>query len=142
MLFLLDIWESRVDIEREIVQFFQELYSVDNKSRPRMDRVSFHQLSQSKVSSFKNSFTKDEIRQAVFGLDGDRSPGPDGFPIVFFQHFSDLLEDDLLVFFNEFHDNGVIVGELGAFFIALVPKKNGVVSIKDFRPISLIGSLY
>ena len=46
------------------------------------------------------------------------------------------------MFFNEFHVNGVITGELGATFIALVPKKDGAISIKDFRPISLIGSLY
>ena len=39
-------------------------------------------------------------------------------------------------------DNGIIRGELGATFIALIPKKEGVISIKDFRPISLIGSIY
>lgn len=43
-------------------------------------------------------------------------------------------------FFGEFHSNGQIVGELGAF-IALILKR-GAISIKDFRPISLIGSLY
>ena len=37
---------------------------------------------------------------------------------------------------------GVIPGELGASFIALIPKKDGAICIKDFRPISLIGSLY
>ena len=87
------------------------------------------------MSLLENLFTKDEIRQAVFGLDGDRSLGPDGFPIDFFQHFWDLLEDDLFVFFNEFHDNGVIVGELGASFIELIPKEDGVVSIEDYRPL-------
>lgn len=31
---------------------------------------------------------------------------------------------------------------MGASFTVLIPKKVGVLSIKDFRPISLIGSLY
>ena len=31
---------------------------------------------------------------------------------------------------------------MGAFFIALIYKKEGVVLLKDFRPISFIGSLY
>lgn len=48
----------------------------------------------------------------------------------------------LLSVLDEFHDNGVILGELGTTFIALIPKKEGVISIKDFRPISLIGSIY
>lgn len=43
------------------------------------------------------------------------------------------------MFLNEFHENGVIAGELGASFIALIPKKDGAISIKDNRPISLIG---
>eukprot|EP00268_Persea_americana_P019576 TRINITY_DN20054_c2_g1_i1.p1 TRINITY_DN20054_c2_g1~~TRINITY_DN20054_c2_g1_i1.p1 ORF type:complete len:191 (+),score=19.31 TRINITY_DN20054_c2_g1_i1:624-1196(+) len=45
----------------------------------------------------------------------------------------DVLEDELLVFFNEFHANGVITGDLGASFIALIPKKEGAISIKDYR---------
>lgn len=37
---------------------------------------------------------------------------------------------------------GVIPGELGASFIALIPKTESAISIKDFRPTSLIRSLY
>eukprot|EP00268_Persea_americana_P016124 TRINITY_DN17643_c0_g3_i2.p1 TRINITY_DN17643_c0_g3~~TRINITY_DN17643_c0_g3_i2.p1 ORF type:complete len:110 (+),score=10.27 TRINITY_DN17643_c0_g3_i2:482-811(+) len=64
------------------------------------------------------------------------------FQSFFFQHFWDMLEADLLIFFNHFHENGVIAGELGATFISLIPKKDGASLIKDYRPISLIGSLY
>lgn len=54
-----------------------------------------------------------------------------------------MLKDDLYVFFKEyFHDNGVIGGQLRASFIALIPKKEGDLSIKNFQPISLTGSLY
>lgn len=38
--------------------------------------------------------------------------------------------------------NGQIVRELGASFVVAIPKKKGGLSIKDFRPISLIRSLY
>lgn len=48
----------------------------------------------------------------------------------------------MLAFFNEFHENDIIVRELGEPFIALFPKKASAISIKDFWPISLIGSLY
>lgn len=54
-----------------------------------------------------------------------------------------MLKDYLYVFFKEyFHDNGVIGGQLRASFIALILKKEGALSIKNFQPISLIGSLY
>ena len=54
-----------------------------------------------------------------------------------------MLKDDLYVFFKEyFHENDVIGGQLRASFTALIPKKEGALSIKNFQPISLIGSLY
>lgn len=34
------------------------------------------------------------------------------------------------------------MGALGVFFIVLILKKKGALPIKDYRPISLIGSLY
>lgn len=52
-----------------------------------------------------------------------------------------MLEDDMLVFFNEIEENGVIEGELGASFIALILKKDCTISMKDFHLISLIESL-
>lgn len=52
------------------------------------------------------------------------------------------MKGELLQFFIEFYENGQIVGELGASFIVLIPKKEGAISIRDFRPISLIGSIY
>lgn len=102
------VWEKREDIEREIVHFFKKLYSSDNRSRPQMDGVSFRQLSRSHISFLEGHFRKEEIKEAVFGLGNDRVPGPDGFPIAFFHHFWKLFEDDLLVFFDEFHANGVL----------------------------------
>ena len=38
--------------------------------------------------------------------------------------------------------NGKFEKSLNATFIALVPKKNGASNIRDFRPISLVGSVY
>lgn len=43
----------------------------------------------------------------------------------------------MIEFFTEFYENGRVVGELGISFIVLIPKKEGALSIRDFRPISL-----
>ena len=44
--------------------------------------------------------------------------------------------------FEEFHQHCKFEKSLNATFIALIPKKNGASNIRDFRPISLVGSLY
>ena len=45
-------------------------------------------------------------------------------------------------FFKDFHDQGRFVKSINASFLVLIPKKGGAEDLKDFRPISLVGSLY
>ena len=79
---------------------------------------------------------------SYFSTGGEKAPGPDGFPMVFFQRFWKDIKEDLLAFIKEFHVRGKLSRHLGASFITLIPKKSGAVCIKDFRPISLIGCVY
>ena len=44
--------------------------------------------------------------------------------------------------FHHFHVTGEFEKSLNATFIALIPKKDAAVEIKDFRPISLVGGGY
>lgn len=43
---------------------------------------------------------------------------------------------------DAFYRNGHFVKSLNSTFIALIPKRKGAVEVKDFRPISLLGSVY
>ena len=52
------------------------------------------------------------------------------------------MERDVLVMFEEFYLYNKFEKYLNATFIALVSKKNGASNIRDFRPISLVGSVY
>ena len=44
--------------------------------------------------------------------------------------------------FREFHENGKFVRSLNTTFLVLVPKRGGDEELKDYKPISLVGSLY
>lgn len=52
------------------------------------------------------------------------------------------MKDDLLKVVFEFHRNGRCVRGSNSSFIVLIPKKEGARGFDQFRPISLIGSLY
>jgi hypothetical protein len=45
-------------------------------------------------------------------------------------------------FFHNFHEHERFVKSLNATFISLIPKKLGQLEVREFRPISLIGSVY
>ena len=52
------------------------------------------------------------------------------------------MEKDVLAVFDEFFQYCKFEKSLNATFIALIPKKNDASNIRDFRPISLVGSVY
>ena len=45
-------------------------------------------------------------------------------------------------FFDYFHRHSVFERSMNASFLTLIPKNCNAVNIKDFRPISLVGSVY
>ena len=52
------------------------------------------------------------------------------------------MERDILAMFEEFYHHSKFEKSLNATFIALIPKRNGASNIRNFRPISLVGSVY
>ena len=52
------------------------------------------------------------------------------------------MERDILAMFEEFYHHSKFEKSLNATFIALIPKRNGASNIQNFRPISLVGSVY
>ena len=49
---------------------------------------------------------------------------------------------DILTVFEKFFQHCKFEKSLNATFIALIPKKNDAFNIRDFQPISLVGSMY
>lgn len=122
--------------------FFSQLYS-----SPRMDSWSIEGLDwcpidESSVILLEKPFLEDEIKKAVFEMSRDKSPGPDGFSMAMFQECWEVIKKDLVEVFREFFENGVINSCTNASFICLIPKKDRSINIKDYRPISLVTSLY
>ena len=62
--------------------------------------------------------------------------------MAFYRHCWRLVKKDILAVFDEFFQYCKFEKSLNATFIALIPKKNDASNIRDFRPISLAGSVY
>ena len=94
------------------------------------------------VSKLEEMFTEEEILVAILGLNGDKAPGPDGFPLAFWSFSWDFVKVEVLGFFREFFEHNQFVKSLNATFLVLIPKGRTVEDLKDLRPINLVGSLY
>ena len=87
-------------------------------------------------------FSEEEIWAAISELNGDKAPGPDGFPLAFWSFSWDFVKAEVMGFFKEFHEHGKFVRSINATFLVLIPKKQNVEDLKDLRLISLVGGLY
>jgi len=80
----------------------------------------------------------DEIKEAVFALNVDGAPGPDGFGSHFYQTFWDVVGIDVVQFVQEFFLRGVVPPNINSNMIVLIPKTPGAQSMGDYQPIALV----
>lgn len=73
---------------------------------------------------------------------GDKAPGSNGYTMTFFSKCWEIIGSDVIAAVQNFHDQEVFERSFNATFVALILKKVGAVDFNDFRPISLIGSVY
>ncbi|RVW69712.1 hypothetical protein CK203_060611 [Vitis vinifera] len=130
------------ELREGVVGGFKSLFFEEEGWRPSIEGLSFETLEEEEVTSLEGIFLEEEVLGALLELNGVKAPGLDGFSMVFW-HFSwEFVKFDVLNFFNEFHEHGRFVRNLNTTFLVLIPKKKGAVNLKDFRSISLVGSLY
>lgn len=97
------------------------------------------------VDRFSNRltyFTESEVVAALNNCNGNKAPGLDGFNLMMLQKCWQIIKGDVMQFMCEFHTNSKLVLGINSSFVAFLPKNENPSSLSDFRPISLIGSLY
>ncbi|RVW25634.1 putative ribonuclease H protein [Vitis vinifera] len=129
-------------IKEEILRYFEKLYTSPSGESWRVEGLDWSPISGESAVRLESPFTEEEICKAIFQMDRDKAPGPDGFTIAVFQDCWEVIKEDLVKVFTEFHRSGIINQSTNASFIVLLPKKSMSRRISDFRPISLITSLY
>lgn len=63
---------------------------------------------------------------------GDKASGLNGFSMASFQTCLEVIKEDGVRVFHEFHDNGLFEKRLNATFIALIPKQPSAVEVKNY----------
>ena len=86
--------------------------------------------------------TAAEIKEALFDINPNKTPGPDGFSAGFFQHYWDLVGGELIKCIKDFFLHGKLLKELNHTFITLIPKIAHPQTTSHFRPISFCSTVY
>lgn len=90
----------------------------------------------------EKEFSEEEIKEAVWDCGSDKTPGPDGLNFHCLKAIWSTISGDVMEFVNDFHCHAKFVKGINSSFIALLPKKKNPLTMEDYRPISLINSMY
>jgi hypothetical protein len=128
-----------------ITNYYKNLFSEPDEGNFTMDEARTEDIPQ--VSAEENglltaSYTEEEVKKAIFLMEHNKAPGPDGFLVEFYQTFWDTIKVDLMGMFSSLH-----VGQLELFRfnfgeIISLPKVNEAERIQQYRPICLLNVSY
>jgi hypothetical protein len=129
-------------VRQAVFSHFAAHFKARDVMRPGVENLRFRRLFGAEGSALTRPFSESEVKAAVWDCDSFKSPGPDGVNFGFIKDFWEDMKGDVLRFISEFHRNGKLTKGLNSTFIALIPKVDSPQRLNDFRPISLVGSLY
>ena len=138
-----EVWSTdQRTLKQDIANAFQSLLSNPGDWKASPNGLVFSKISEVDAQALELPFSDNEMLSALHDMDGDKAPGPDGFIVAFWQSYWDIVKLEVMRLFRGFHDLGKFVRSLNTTFLVLIPKIKGAKDFKDFKPISLMGSLY
>ncbi|GJT53495.1 RNA-directed DNA polymerase, eukaryota [Tanacetum coccineum] len=128
-------------VKNEFRSHFAYRFQDPGRCRGRLNFNFPNRLSHEQNSDLEASVSIEEVRKAVWGC-GETITCPDGFTFEFFQKFWTVVGPDLFIVVQWFFEHESFATGCNSSFVALIPKILDPKAVHDFRPISLIGSLY
>ena len=75
-------------MKEENLRAFENLLTDSRGWKPNSNNLNFERIDQEEAKELEKPFTEKEIFKALVDFKGDKAPGPDGFPMRFWQFFS------------------------------------------------------
>jgi hypothetical protein len=121
--------------------FYTRLLSLagDRNMTVDLDRLG---MSSFNLEELDSRFSEEEIWETIEQLPSDKATGPDGFTGRFYKICWPIIKEDVLAVLSAvWSRNFAHFDRVNTTYVTVIPKKEGAVEVKDFRPISLVHSI-
>ncbi|GJY30473.1 RNA-directed DNA polymerase, eukaryota [Tanacetum coccineum] len=141
--FVNGLWTTEPSsVKKAFVDHFANRFNQPMNARLKLNMMFPNQLTPDQVEDLDRNIDNDEIKAAVWACGENKSPGLDGYIFEFFRQYWDIIGSDFCAAVDWFFVSGTLPRGCNSSFIALIPKVTDAKFVTDFRPISLIGSVY
>ena len=119
-----------------LTDFFTSIIGVPGQATG-LDLTEFYADSQPPASDLTREFSEQELKQALWAMNGLSAPGPDGFGTSFFKVAWPSVKSSIMIFAEAFHAGVADLARINRSHMVLIPKKPEAVDVHAFRPICL-----
>ena len=139
---------TQLEIEQHILQFYEQLYTKDDQVELNDEAREhcFGFIKQKVLPQHNEELIKplmlEEVKEAMKQLPHGKAPGVDTIPAEFYQEVWEDVEPDVFNFVAETMNQAHITEELNISKIALLPKSEDRLRVQNYRPISILNTLY
>ena len=130
------------NLKEKVRDYFAKRYA--QGTRPDFDfNMDDHpKISQLQARNLEIIPSREEIKNAVWACGVDKAPGFDGFNFKFIREMWEELKEEIFDTVTEFFRDGGSLRHLNVTWVTLIPKVENPSNIEEFRPISMVGSIY
>ena len=141
-----ELLQGKEAIQKESVSFYKGLIGT-KLSNVGLDlgilqQIVIRKLNPEDAGKLCESVRLNEIKEALFSMDGGKSPGPDGYNAAFFKKNWDIIGKEVSDGVLEFFRNKKMLKQWNVTVLNLIPKVSIPEKIQDFRPISCCNVIY
>ncbi|XP_071719143.1 uncharacterized protein [Rutidosis leptorrhynchoides] len=132
------------EVGEQFVKHFKNFLGVSNNCRPieEFGDIFNVKLFDQEAMDMVGPITNEEIKIAMFDIDGNKSAGPDRYSAQFFKKAWSIIGHDVCLAIKEFFDTGKLLRQVNTTLIALIPKIDTPNKVSEYRPIACCNVLY
>lgn len=132
------ILEDTADLETHVTGYFGNLYASNNSCTDNgiVERVIPSLVTDEDNKMLTDLPSMDEVKEAVFSMDGNSVAGPDGFGGCILKAFWDIVGIDVFKVLQFFEQNW-IMPNMNSNVVVLIPKTPSAYRIEQYMRISL-----
>ena len=113
-----------------------------NRASVALDLPVENVLSEQDRIELVERFSEKEVKVAIFNMKHNKAPGPDGFPIEFYQKFWSLISKDIMDLFNDFYSGALDLARFNYGVVTLLPKVADANCLQQYRPICMLNVIF
>ncbi|XP_022845369.1 uncharacterized protein LOC111368375 [Olea europaea var. sylvestris] len=136
--------ENQHQVAEEFIQFYTQLLGSSSPVQA-LDSAIIREgplVSLEQASTLTRDITTQEIKDALFSIGDDKSPGPDGYTSCFFKKSWAIVQSDFVGAIKELFTSSWLLKQMNNMVIALIPESSHSNAVGDYRPIACCNVFY